>query len=343
MLKAKKLSFGDTVAILSPSSGISSLFRHRVDNGINFLESVGFKVKEYSTTRQFQDGNAGTAEERANDLMQAFIDSEVKAIVCNIGGLSSNEILPLLQFDILKLHPKVFCGYSDISILHLALLSKVGLTTFYGPSLMTQFGEYPKPLDYTVNYFLKALTETSAIGEIKPSKKWTDEFLDWSQMKDLENPRELYTNVDGHKWLKGGRAKGKIIGGCLYSILQLKGTEYEPDYEGKILFIETPEGQQVSRGLPLPYVDSQIMDLRNAGIFDRIIGLVVGRGYGYSRTESKQFENILIKHTQKYEFPVLCNANIGHTDPIITFPLNVTVTLDSEEKVFSIDENGVVD
>ena len=93
----------------------------------------------------------------------------------------------------------------------------------------------------------------------------------------------------------------------------------------------------------MPYVDSQIMDLRNAGIFDRIIGLVVGRGYGYSRTESQQFENILIKHTQKYEFPVLCNANIGHTDPIITFPLNVTVTLDSEEKVFSIDENGVVD
>jgi muramoyltetrapeptide carboxypeptidase LdcA involved in peptidoglycan recycling len=84
------------------------------------------------------------------------------------------------------------------------------------------------------------------------------------------------------------------------------------------------------------------MDLRNAGIFNKIKGLIVGRGFGYSLAERKHFEDIIIKHTEKYSFSVLVNVNIGHTDPIITVPLNVAVTLDSGKNIFSIDENGVV-
>jgi len=86
-------------------------------------------------------------------------------------------------------------------------LKKTGLSTFYGPCMMTQFGEHPKPLDYTIEYFNKAVKERG-IGEIKSSKKWTDEVLDWFAKKDLERPRKLKEN-SGFEWIKKGQAKRK--------------------------------------------------------------------------------------------------------------------------------------
>ncbi|MBM3199490.1 LD-carboxypeptidase [Candidatus Woesearchaeota archaeon] len=340
MIKPKKLSKGDTIAIIAPSGGLGGLFPHRVDNGIKALIDLGFKVKEYPTIRNFKDGKSGTEQERIKDLHDAFKDKIVKAIVCNIGGLSANSILDKIDYNLIKKNPKIFCGYSDITLLHLAFLKKVKLVTFYGPCLMTQFGEYPKPLPYTTQYFLKALFGGN-IGKIAASETWTDEFLDWGQKKDLERPRRLVSNKEGFIWLQRGKVTGKIIGGCLYSLLQLKGTEYDVDYKDKILFIETPEGQSFAKGEPLAYVDTQIMDLRNAGVFDKIKGLIIGKGFGYTEEEREKFKQIVVHHTKDYEFPVLFNVNIGHTDPMITLPLNVKISLDSEKDMFRIDEEGV--
>jgi len=341
MIKPKKLKKGDTIAFIAPSSGLGGLYQHRVDNAKKALINLGFKVKEFPTTRKFlNDGTSGNQEDKIRDIHKSFEDPEVKAIVCTIGGLSSNELLRKIDYNIIKNNPKIFCGYSDITLLHHAFLKKTSLCTFYGPMVMTQFGEYPEPFKYTINHFLKAVSGT--IGRIEASSEWTDELLDWSKKEDIQRSRKRYNN-EGFVWIKKGKAKGKIIGGCLYSLLQLKGTEFDCDYKDKILFIETPEGQDFTKGEPLGYVDSQIMDLRNAGVFDKIQGLIVGRGFGYTDKEKLKFKEIIIKHTQKYDFPVLFNADIGHTDPIITVPLNVEVTLDSENNLFSIDESGVMD
>jgi muramoyltetrapeptide carboxypeptidase LdcA involved in peptidoglycan recycling len=342
MLKPKKLNKGDTIAFVAPSSGLGGLFPHRLDAARNFLVAKGFKVKEFPTTRGFNDGSSGTPEERARDLIAAFNDKEVKAIVCNIGGLSSNELLKIMDFGVIKKNPKIFCGYSDISILHYAFQKKAGLVTFYGPAAMTQFGDNPKTMGYTWEHFLKAVSSPVPVGKIQPSKEWTDEFMDWAGKKDLERPRKLVKN-DGWIWIKEGKAQGQVIGGCLSSILKLSGTEFDVSYEDKVLFIETPEGQDFKKGEPLNYVDSQLMDLRNLGIFDRIRGLLVGRGQGYTKEERDKFRQMVIKHTKDYNFPVLMEIDIGHTDPMMTIPLGVEVTLDSEKDIFSIDEAGVVD
>jgi len=337
-MKPKPLNKGDKIAFIAPSSGLSALFTHRLDNATKYLENEGYQVVLFPTVSKIIDGKAGNVQDRVKDLEDAFTDKSIKAIICAIGGLSCNELINEIDYKKIKNNPKIFCGYSDITILHYAIQKKTNLTTFYGPAAMTQFGEYPKTLEYTEKHFEKAVTEQ--IGEIKASDLWTDELLDWSEKKDLERPRELKPNK-GYIWLKKGEAKGKIIGGCLSSIMQLSGTEFNISYKDKILFIETPEGQDFTKGEPLNYVDSQLMDLRNLGVFDQIKGLIVGKPFGYTNEEQKEFENLIKEHTNKYDFPVLINVNIGHTDPIITIPLMVECKLDSKNNEFSIIESGV--
>ena len=339
MIKPEKLEKGDTIAVIAPSSGLAKLFPHRINNAKKALEKLGFHVKFFPTVSKFEGGKAGSTADRITDIRNAFLDKDIKAIICAIGGLSANELLNKLDYDLIKNNPKIFCGYSDITLLHYALQKKSNLVTFYGPCAMTQFGEYPEPLQYTIDFFLKAVASEQPIGKVVSSKEWTDKVLDWGTKQDLKRPRKLLPNP-GHIWLKGGKAQGKIVGGCLYSLLQLKGTEYDVDYGNKILFIEVPEGEDFTKGTPLSYVDSQLMDLRNANVFNKIKGFIVGISFGYSEDERNKFKLLIEEHTRDYNFPVLFNVNIGHADPIITIPLGVTVTLDSYNNFFLIDESG---
>ena len=241
----KKLKKGDTIAIISPSAGLAAIFPHRLDKAIKFLESEGYKIKEFPCARKINGWESAPAEERAKDIMDAFLDKEVKAIICSIGGNTINKTLKYLDFKRIKENPKIFIGYSDISVLHYALHKKCGFSTFYGPCAMTQFGEYPMPLEYTLKYFSKAVVEEQ-IGVVKASEKWTDEVLDWGKKKDLERPRILKEN-SGYEWLREGRAEGEIIGGCLSSLMNVINTEYWPDHKDKIFFLETQECQDFTK------------------------------------------------------------------------------------------------
>ncbi len=335
IIKPKKIEKGSTIGIIAPSSCLSAIFPHRIHNAIKALKKIGFGVKEFGTIRKVKDWSAGTPEERANDINSAFFDGSVDLILTTIGGNTANQTLEYLNFKKIKKHPKIFCGYSDISIIHYALMKKSNLMGFYGPCAMTQFGEFPKPLDYTIDYFLKAVLKGKKIGRVVPSDRWTDEILDWAKKDDLKRARKLKNNP-GFSWLKNGKAKAQIIGGCLSSIIHLIGTPYWPDHKNKILFIEIPEGQDFSKGEPLPNVDSYLTELRIAGIFEKIKGLIVGRPFRYNQNEVEKFKEIILENTKGYDFPICYGVDIGHTDPIITVPLGAEVELDSEEDVFRI-------
>lgn len=340
LIKPERLKRGDIIALISPSTGLVNLFPHRLDNAIKFLNNFGFKIKEYPTTRTSIGWSSGTDKDRARDVMDAFEDNSVKAIICTIGGMTSNQLLKNINFDIIKDNPKIFCGYSDISVLHHAIHKKTNMVTFYGPMAMTQFGEYPKPLDYTLDYFLKAVENNTPIGKIIPSKDWTEELLDWSTKTDMKRPRKLQKNL-GFEWLCDGKCKGSIIGGCTSSIIKLRGTEFWPDYKDRILFLETPEGQTIGKGEPLNYLDSYLTDLELSGVFDEISGLVFGRPYCYSSDDNIKLKEILRKFGIEYSIPVLFGVDIGHTDPIITIPIGTNAILDSTKNIFSLDESGV--
>ncbi|MBN1275310.1 LD-carboxypeptidase [Candidatus Woesearchaeota archaeon] len=336
----ERLVKGDTIAFVSPSGALGALCPHRLEQAKAFLEKQGFHVEEYLTTRAKRGFSTGTPQERVADLHAAFKDERVKGIVCTIGGLAANELLPLIDYDLIKANPKIFCGYSDITHLHSAFLRKAGLVTFYGPSAMNQFGEFPEPLSYTWEHFKKATMSVGPVGRVLPSDEWTDEILDWFTKADQARPRKLRKN-EGFSWFGSGKAKAPIVGGCLNSLHKLKGTPFAPEYDGRIVFFETSEGEDFRRGVPLGVVDSQLVDLVNAGVFKKVKGVIVGRPFGYGSEEHEQFIDVVKKRLAPLDIPLLMNFNIGHCDPIMSIPLGTVVSMDADNKELLFVEPGV--
>src|SRR3989344_5873748 len=339
LIKPIRLEKGDTIAFIATASGLANLTLHRLEKGKKVFEELGYKVKILPTAKKNSGISSDTAENRAKDIMAAFKDKEIKSIITTIGGNTSHQTLEYLNFETIKRNPKILCGYSDITSLHLALYSQTGLVGFYGPAIITQFGENPKPDEFTAAHFFKAVTEN--IEEVKPSKQWTDDMsIDWISKDDLKKKRKYMEN-EGYEWLKEGKAEGKILGGCLPVILHLAGTKYWPDFKDKILLLETPEGEDFRKGVSLAHVDSALGDLRNLGVFKQVKGIVFGRGFGYTEEQIKKLKEIILYNTRDYSIPILYNVDIGHTDPIVTVPLGVQIELDSSKNKFEIIESGV--
>jgi muramoyltetrapeptide carboxypeptidase LdcA involved in peptidoglycan recycling len=340
---------GDTIALISPSSRLNTIFPLRISRATQALTTLGFTVKTIYAPLPEPCTHTQQIQHRVSELHSAFSDPSIKAIICTIGGLSANELLPFINWDLIKNNPKIFCGYSDITLLHLSIFSMTGLRTFYGPAAITQFAEIPKPLGFTVEHFLKVLCQGEKVGFMPRSEMWTDEFGDWdnetvAQEQDgMLKPRKLENNP-GWKWLRGGKAEGRIMGGCLPSLLQLAGTKYWPDLKGRILLLENPEGERPDGPLPFDQTRSLMADLVNLGVWDEIAGLMVGRPTGYVGEELKEFEDMVLgicSTDPKWDFPILFGVDVGHTDPILTVPLNALARLDSGEDVLEIMEPGI--
>jgi len=341
LIKPNKLKKGDTVGIISPSSPLAGLVPHRVERGINMIEDLGFKVKIAPNALNVKDYVSGTPKERADDLNLFFADKNIKAIFSFIGGNHSNQMLEYLDFEMIKSNPKIFLGYSDVTVLHFSLLTQSNLTTFYGPAVLTQFAENPKMFDYTTSYFFKALSADESIGKIIQSQEWTDETLDWFQKEDDTRKRKTYKN-NGWCWIKNGSAEGKILGGCIVSMMHVVGTKYWPDFQNSILFWEIPEGEDFAKGESVSVIDAYLTDLKNCGIFNSIKGMIIGRPFGYDEETKNKLIEVIKNQTNDYNFPILFGVDIGHTDPMITVPIGVEVKIDSSTNTFEFVEKGVI-
>ncbi|KUF86508.1 hypothetical protein AM587_10009990 [Phytophthora nicotianae] len=362
LLRAPALVKGDTIAFVAPASGLAAFVPHRLTKACTELERHGFRVEVYpSVTLRAQDStqshgdtddaadravcaahSSAGAETRAYELMQAFRDPAVKAIVCTIGGFTSHEILEYLDFDVIAAHPKIFCGFSDIATLHLALYAKSQICSFYGPAAIVQFGEFPEPLPYTMASFLNAVQSTDPLGQVTPSTEWTDDkTANWFTRADITYQDIMKPNK-GYTWLRSGSAQGPIIGGCLPTLLLVRGTEYMPDLQDAILLIETPEGAQFDEGISLSDVNVALGWLRADGTFEKIRGLIVGRAFAFSEAQVEEFQRLIRHHTRGTSFPILYGVDIGHTNPIATIPLGCKAELDAVTNSFKILESGVV-
>lgn len=311
------------------------MFPHRVEQGLRRLNSLGFRVELAPHALSHKGFVSDTPENRVEDLHAMFANPAIKAILAAIGGDHACHLLPLLDFDLIASHPKVFMGFSDISVLNVAIWKRTGLTTFNGPALLSDFAEYPRMLDYTERYFLRAVTGGEPIGAIEPALYWTEEFLDWSEKKDLERPRQLAIS-SGWTWLKPGQAEGRLVGGCLESLQHLRGTDYWPDWENVIFFFETSEEK------PSPAtVDGILMDYENMRVFEKLRGLLVGRPMSYSEEEKRALRERILERTQAYSFPVITDMDFGHTSPQFTIPLGCQARIDSTTKRFEIVETAV--
>ncbi len=336
LIKPPKLEIGSTIAFVGLSAAHSVLFPKRLERAKNFFESQGYSVKFGSTIHKNSDGKSGTIEERVHDFHQQFLDNNVRAIIATTGGLFCNELLPHLDYELIRTHPKLFCGYSDNTIISAALLKKSNLSSLYGPCVITEFGEYPVPFEYTWKNFIAAAS--GELNKITPSSKMTDEFIDW--FNNDTTSRNTLTNP-GYEWLIPGHAKGRLIGGCVISIRSLTGTEYDFNYDNNILFLDIPEGDILGKGLSSSRIDSIITDYENSGKLKNLTGLIVGRLFRQSIEDQKKIKEIFYTKLKNYGIPILYGVDISHSDPMTSVPFGVLSELNSENNSFNILEQGV--
>lgn len=337
MIVPKRLSPGENIGFVSPSSGLAPFAMHRIDNAKFFFESQGYGVKIPPNALKNAGYISASIEDRLKDIHDLFMDDSVGAVISTIGGNFSNQLLDGLDFELIKKNPKIFLGYSDITVLHWAIFSQSQLATYYGPCVMTQFGEYPGILTYTLESFEKAITSKylDQKQNILASEYFTDEILDWFAKKDLERPRVQNINT-GYQWWREGRADGFLLGGAIPSINHLAGTKYWVNPSGSIFFIDIPEGILIGEGLSIQDADAYLTDLYNLGVFEKINGLVIGRPYHYTPEQVEDLKNIILRVTNKKKCPILFNVNIGHVDPIITIRYGAPASIDSAANSFIV-------
>jgi muramoyltetrapeptide carboxypeptidase len=319
---------GATVAVDSPCSPVVFWWEHRAAQARSYLESLGLQIRVMPHSGQAMAGAQVSPQSRAEDLHAAFSDPDVAAVLAAIGGDHAVELLPHLDYQLIRANPKLFQGYSDLTVLHWALLQRAGLITFYGPALLPELGEYPAVLPHT-DTWLRAAWFGSTPLRFVPATTYTDEFLDWDQRQDRMRPRDLRPS-GGWVTIRGGVAEGQLVAGCLETICRhLKGSPVWLDLQGALLVLETSEE------VPPPHqVDAYLAELADAAVFEQITGLVVARPYGYDQDRTLRFWSLVASRTEASGVPVLGNVECGHADPMLTLPLGIRARIDATARSF---------
>ncbi len=347
LLKPRKLSPGDRLTAVSLSAGTAGAFPHRYEAGKRQIEEV-FGVELVATPHALKDPAwvAAHPEARAEDLMAAFCDPSIQGIVSTLGGDDSIRLIPFMDLDVIRAHPKVFLGYSDTTVTHWACL-KAGLVSFYGPAVMSGFAENGGMFPYMVESVRRTLFSAEPVGMIIPNNDgWTVEFLDWATPENQQRKRTL-TPSEPWRFLQGaGIAEGPLVGGCVEVIEYLRGTPLWPDdemWDGALLFIETSEEA------PPPQVLLRALRTWAAvGFLKRLSGILLGRpGGAVAVNDFGRYEDALLQVVAGEEgltgLPIVTRMDFGHTDPMFVLPLGVRARIDCERQQFSILESGVTE
>lgn len=320
----KRLKKGDTIGIVAPSNPILEHKKVFIENGIDYLKSLGFNVifsKNAFAINKYGYA-AGTPEQRADDINAMFKDKNIAAIWCAQGGDNANDVLDLLDYDLIKKNPKIFLGKSDIDVLLLAINTMTGLITFHCPD--------PK------------IGKDHSQAELDPeyTKKWLKQRLINGKIGPIEKSSEW-------KCLRKGKAEGKILGCNLSSLSKLTGTKYFPDFKDAILFLEVYDSD-------IRVVFYKLTQLKNSGVFDKIKGIVVGYAYGFQDKErfdkkpkvDKEgnkvlFENLVLEATENYSFPILKINEFGHYFTHLFLPIGGRIKMDADNLSLEITEKCV--
>jgi len=313
-LLPKHLTAGDMIGVISPSGPVRD--RTLYARGVQQIEADGFGVIEaaHALTRYFH--MSATGPEKGQDINALFADSKVKAIFPTLGGHTANQVLPYIRWDVIRDNPKVFCGFSDSSVLLNAVFAKTGLVCFH------------TLCDVVFGYGI------FGTGKLQTDGKYTRENL----KKVLMTPAPLGPIPQLNVWegLRSGVVDGTLLGGNLSTIRSLIGTEYEPNWEGAILFLE--DSAEPHRW------DQQLGHLELAGVFRKIGGLLVGnceRPDLFYPDGYQTLREIVARYCEQYAFPVVYRADFGHNIENCTLPVGLVVRLDGANAQLSLTSAAV--
>ncbi len=304
-IKPNALRLGDTIGVCAPAGGMVSA--SEVSDFKKVLEGLGFKTFFSENIAKNVGYFSGTDQQRANDFMDLIRNDEVKAIFFLRGGWGCARILEFLDFETIRQHPKIIMGFSDPTSLLNAITAKTSLITFHGPGGNSTWNEYS--IDYIQRLLMKG---------------------------ELVN----YQNTAGDLPIityQSGSAQGELVGGNLSIVCSMIGTEYAPDYKGMILFLEEVAEE--------PYrVDRMLTQLKLAGVFDKISGLILGtfrKCIAEEPNRSFTLEEVFVQHFSTFEKPVFYGAQIGHTKNKFTVPIGVMVEMNAESGTFRLLERAI--
>lgn len=341
MIKPKRLKKGDKIAIVSLSSGMlgDKEFIHKYYIAKERLENdFGLEVVCMPNALKGSKFIYEHPEARAKDLMDAFSDESIKAIICSIGGDDSVRMLPYINYEIIKNNPKIFMGYSDTTVSHF-IMNKVELVSFYGASIMTDFAEYVKMFDYTKNAVENILFKDSKGYEIKSSDTWSNDFVPWKE-ENQNIEKKLIKEEHHYEVISGsGVIKGKLMGGCIDVFPMILETEIWPKkdkWKDKIMLIETSE-EKISP----EYLLFFLRNLGAQGILNVIKGIIVGKPQDEAYYEEyKEMYLKVLKEFNVENLPILYNVNIGHAYPNGVIPLGVEYLVDLDKKQIVLLESA---
>ena len=302
LIKPPRLNSGDTIGLISPGSILPD--EDKYDEIVQTISKLGFEVKVGANARNKYGNLAGKDEARADDINKMFSDPNIDAIIPFRGGWGSNRILDLIDFENIKKNPKPFIGFSDITSLLLSIYAKTGLVTFHGPVGKSEWN------DFTTKHFRKVLMS--------------------DQIPVLKNAENTDVKV---KTINPGKAKGKLLGGNLTVMTSMLGSEYLPDWEGAILFLEDI-GEDVYR------IDRMLTQLKLNGILNKISGFIFGRCTNCEPGNkfSLNLEQVLKDHIQVLGVPSYYGSMIGHIDNMFTLPIGISAEMNAESGSISILE-----
>ena len=260
-----------------------------------------------------------SVEHRVEDLNQAFKDINVKAILTVIGGFNSNQLLNYIDYEAIKQNPKILCGFSDITALSNSIYTKTGLVTYSGPHY-SSFGMV-KGFEYTLEYFKKMFFQEQEF-EITSSKEWSDDawFIDQKNREFIKN--------NGMFVINEGIAEGEIVGGNLCTLNLLQGTQYMPNIENKILFLE--DDDQAGKVYLMEF-DRDFQSLIHMPEFKKVKGIVLGRAQKSVEMNNSKWIKLIKNKPELKNIPVIAGADFGHTTPIFTFPVGGYAKLEAKE------------
>ena len=337
-----KLKKGDTIAIVASSWGGPASFPDKFNYGVKILEQkFGLNVKVMPFATASSEDVYNNPAKRAEDLMSAFKDTDVKAIISAIGGDDSIRMLPYIDFDVIKQNPKIYLGYSDSTITHFLCL-KAGLRSYYGPSVMAGFAENYQLIPFMQNSIEKSLFNNDVIGVIE---KNTDGFVikqhNWGKNELLDIKRELKSTPDIELLNGDSNVKGRLIGGCMEVLEFLKDTSLwnKKYFKDAILFIETSEDQPSDS-----FVKWWLRNYAASGILSNLSGIIVGRPQSEDLEyieKQKQAIIQVVKNEENLNIPILYNLDFGHTDPQMIVPYGAMAKINVEDKTLEILESAV--
>lgn len=319
---AKKLKKGDMVRIIAPSRSLSLLSNETFNIAKKRFEDMGLIVTISKNAYNIDKYNSSSIEDRVNDLHDAFSDENVKLIMCAIGGYNCIELLDKLDYSIIKNNPKIIMGYSDNTALLNAIYKKTGLVTYLGPNFADFGMKYG--FDYTLDYFKKNVFENEII-RVEDSKEYSDDkwYLE-------QNDRTFFKNI-GRKVVNCGKSKGKIIAGNLCTLNLLQGTEYMPNLENIILFIEDDD---LVKEEFLYEFDRNLHSLMLQPNFQKVKAIVIGRMQINSKVSIEDLVSLLKGKREISKIPILINVDFGHTTPLLTIPIGKTCTINEDKIIF---------